>query len=168
MLFRKLYNNKKQSAHSKVSGTAALLPPLWILLLQACQRINSYELVSRLQFWNYRFNIIVLQDWKSTLSVQKCNIGCGFQVKSVLRSSLRILNLGLSNTYTPNNCQRSHKKASGFQRHSEFFMWPSMKNYYSPLHYRKPKYCTEISPHSDILSPSKDSRETKALCWEDV
>lgn len=50
MLFSKLYNNKKPSEDRKVSGTAALLPPFEILLLQARQRINSYELVSRSQF----------------------------------------------------------------------------------------------------------------------
>ncbi len=62
MLFSKLYNNKKPNALSKVGCTTALLPPLEILLLQACQWINSYELVSRSQFRNYHFNTIVLQD----------------------------------------------------------------------------------------------------------
>lgn len=36
--------------YSKVNGTTSLLPPLKILLLQVCQRINSYELVSRSLF----------------------------------------------------------------------------------------------------------------------
>lgn len=98
MLFSKIHNNKKPSSHSKVSGAPALLPPLKILLLQACQWINSYELVSRSQFWNYHFNIIGLRDWKFTLSVWKFNIGCGFRSSIFLGSSLRILNLGLSNT----------------------------------------------------------------------
>lgn len=101
MLFSKIHNNKKPSSHSKVSGAPALLPPLKILLLQACQWINSYELVSRSQFWNYHFNIIGLRDWKFTLSVRKIQYWMWFQVKYFfffLGSSLRILNLGLSNT----------------------------------------------------------------------
>lgn len=101
MLFSKIHNNKKPSSHRKVSGAPALLPPLKILLLQACQWINSYELVSRSQFWNYHFNIIGLRDWKFTLSLCEnsiLDVVSGQVFFIFLGSSLRILNLGLSNT----------------------------------------------------------------------
>lgn len=134
MLFSKIHNNKKPSSHSKVSGAPALLPPLKILLLQACQWINSYELVSRSQFWNYHFNIIGLRDWKFTLSVRKFNIGCGF--RSSIFFFFRIFTQNFKSRveqHSRNNCQLSHKKASGVQRHSEFFMFFKCP----ALHYRK-------------------------------
>lgn len=134
MLFSKIHNNKKPSSHSKVSGAPALLPPLKILLPQACQWINSYELVSRSQFWNYHFNIIGLRDWKFTLSVRKFNIGCGF--RSSIFYFFRIFTQNFKSRveqHSRNNCQLSHKKASGVQRHSEFFMFFKCP----ALHYRK-------------------------------
>lgn len=134
MLFSKIHNNKKPSSHRKVSGAPALLPPLKILLLQACQWINSYELVSRSQFWNYHFNIIGLRDWKFTLSVRKFNIGCGF--RSSIFFFFRIFTQNFKSRveqHSRNNCQLSHKKASGVQRHSEFFMFFKCP----ALHYRK-------------------------------